>query len=75
VQLDKKEKSLFSVLIRCLSRNTLWVQLDKKLQAFREQIVFLSRNTLWVQLDKKYDPVVMIGQDLPESQYSMSAIR
>ena len=34
-----------------------------------------SRNTLWVQLDKKYDPVVMIGQDLPESQYSMSAIR
>ena len=38
------------------SRNTLWVQLDKKQAHFENDTTPTqrdSRNTLWVQLDKK----------------------
>ena len=59
-----------------VSRNTLWVQLDKKsstLFAFLNKEV--CRNTLWVQLDKKHVDITNIAPVSLASQYSMSAIR
>ena len=61
-----------------VSRNTLWVQLDKKLLEAAHKYYIpkknAGRNTLWVQLDKKWSEN---GDhfSLNKSQYSMSAIR
>ena len=62
--------------MREVGRNTLWVQLDKKVQQeLDSNITEESRNTLWVQLDKKLVLAKNEPFDMVMSQYSMSAIR